>query len=204
MLKRSLPVVLFILNAFWINAQEASTGLRISLLTCSPGQELYSVFGHSALRIVDSAAGTDIVYNYGTFDFNDPDFYTKFVRGRLRYFLSQSSFADFMYEYAYFKRPVKEQVLSISSEEKHSIQQALFENISGENRFYRYDFLFDNCTTRLRDLIFRATGKAAFLPPPIAEKELHSGITCMFILIRHTCHGPSWALICSWAPELIR
>lgn len=170
MLKRCLPVVLFILNAFWINAQEANTGLRISLLTCSPGQELYSVFGHSALRVVDSAAGTDIVYNYGTFDFNDPDFYTKFVRGRLRYFLSQSSFADFMYEYAYFKRPVKEQVLSISSEEKRSIQQALFENISGENRYYRYDFLFDNCTTRLRDLIFKATGKAEFLPPPIAEK----------------------------------
>ncbi len=170
MLKRCLPVVLFILNAFWINAQEANTGLRISLLTCSPGQELYSVFGHSALRIVDSAAGTDIVYNYGTFDFNDPDFYTKFVRGRLRYFLSQSSFADFMYEYAYFKRPVKEQVLSISSEEKRSIQQALFENISGENRYYRYDFLFDNCTTRLRDLIFRATGKDEFLPPSIAEK----------------------------------
>jgi hypothetical protein len=74
-----------------------------------------------------------------------------------------------MYEYAYFKRPVKEQVLSISSEEKRAIQQALFENISGENRYYRYDFLFDNCTTRLRDLIFKATGKDEFLPKPIAE-----------------------------------
>lgn len=170
MLKKLLSIAVFILNSFCVNAEEGKNGLRVSLLTCSPGQELYSVFGHSALRIVDSVAGTDIVYNFGTFDFNDPDFYTKFVRGRLRYFLSQSSFSDFMYEYAYFKRPVKEQVLSISADQKRSIQQALFENISGENRYYKYDFLFDNCTTRLRDLIFKPTGKDDFLPPPIAEK----------------------------------
>ncbi len=64
-------------------AQTDSSGLRISLLTCSPGSELYSTFGHSALRIVDTTAGTDIVYNFGVFDFYDPDFYLKFVQGKL-------------------------------------------------------------------------------------------------------------------------
>jgi hypothetical protein len=93
-------------------AQQDSSGLQISLLTCSPGAELYSVFGHNALRIVDSAAGTDIVYNYGTFDFNDPDFYTKFIRGKLLYFVSQVNYSDFLFEYQYFKRGVKEQVLN--------------------------------------------------------------------------------------------
>lgn len=97
-------IVLFsFLQSYKVKAQQDSNGLQISLLTCSPGAELYSVFGHNALRIVDSAAGTDIVYNYGTFDFNDPDFYTKFIRGKLRYFVSQVSYSDFLFEYQYFK-----------------------------------------------------------------------------------------------------
>lgn len=135
--------------------QGDSSRLRISLLTCTPGAELYSVFGHSALRIVDSASGTDIVYNYGTFNFSDPDFYTKFVRGKLLYFLSQSSFEDFMAEYRYFKRGVIEQVLQLNAAEKMELQQLMFQNVREENRYYSYDFLFDNCTTRLRDLIFK-------------------------------------------------
>ena len=76
-------------------AQNDSAGLRISLLTCSPGAELYSTFGHSALRIVDSSSGTDIVYNFGVFDFYHPDFYLKFVRGKLLYYLDQQAFSDF-------------------------------------------------------------------------------------------------------------
>lgn len=135
--------------------QGDSSRLRISLLTCTPGAELYSVFGHSALRIVDSASGTDIVYNYGTFNFSDPNFYTKFVRGKLLYFLSQSSFEDFMAEYRYFKRGVIEQVLQLNAAEKVELQQFMFQNVREENRYYSYDFLFDNCTTRLRDLIFK-------------------------------------------------
>jgi hypothetical protein len=99
-----------------------SSSLQISLITCAPGAELYSVFGHTALRIVDSAANTDIIYNYGTFNFDDPDFYSKFVRGKLMYFLSQQSFPDFLYEYAYFKRGVTEQVLQLSPTEKKEMQ----------------------------------------------------------------------------------
>jgi Domain of unknown function (DUF4105) len=170
-MSRRIFIALLLLASFQIShAEEASSRLRISLLTCSPGKDLYAVFGHSALRIVDSAVGTDIVYNYGTFDFDDPDFYTKFVRGKLRYFLSQAHFADFMYEYDYFKRPVTEQVLKLTDAEKIALQQAIFENLREENRYYQYDFLFDNCTTRLRDLIFKTKTDSAFLPPPLVEK----------------------------------
>ena len=134
-------------------AQTDSSGLRISLLTCSPGSELYSTFGHSALRIVDSAVGTDIVYNFGVFDFSDPDFYAKFVRGKLLYFLDQEAFPYFQYAYVVEGRRITEQVLRLDAARKRSIQAFLAENLRPENRFYKYDFLFDNCTTRLRDLI---------------------------------------------------
>jgi hypothetical protein len=146
-----------------------SSRLQISLITCAPGAELYSVFGHTALRIVDSAANTDIIYNYGTFNFDDPDFYSKFVRGKLMYFLSQQSFPDFLYEYAYFKRGVTEQVLQLSASEKKEIQRSLFENVREENRYYKYDFLYDNCATRLRDIIFRTQQENAFEPTAFAE-----------------------------------
>ena len=139
-------------------AQSDSSRLRVSLLTCSPGAELYSTFGHSALRITDSITGTDIVYNYGVFDFYDPDFYIKFVRGKLRYFLDQQAFGDFLYSYSMENRSVSEQVLNLDDTQKRNLQNFLFENLRPENRSYKYDFLFDNCTTRLRDLILRMSG----------------------------------------------
>ena len=136
-----------------------SCGIRISLLTCTPGTELYSTFGHSALRIVDSNNSTDIVFNYGTFDYYDPDFYKKFVKGKLLYYVDTSSMDSFMYEYEFFKRGVTEQVINISCNEKQKLLAALYENIKKENREYRYDFNYDNCTTRLRDMLEKAAGK---------------------------------------------
>lgn len=150
------------------HAAQDSSRLQVSLITCAPGAELYSVFGHTALRIVDSAANTDIIYNYGTFNFDDPDFYSKFVRGKLMYFLSQQSFPDFLYEYAYFKRGVTEQVLQLSPAEKTAIQRSLFENVREENRYYKYDFLYDNCATRLRDIIFKTNIDSTFEPSAFA------------------------------------
>jgi len=161
--------VYFLLQLGFAKAETDSSAIRISLLTCTPGAELYSVFGHSALRVVDSAAGTDIVYNYGTFDFNDPDFYTKFVRGKLIYFVSQVSYPDFIFEYQYFKRGVVEQVLHLSPIKKKKIQSFLFENIREENRYYKYDFLYDNCTTRLRDIIFQKEENSIVEVPMIVE-----------------------------------
>ncbi len=160
---------LVLLTAGTSHAATDSSRLQISLITCAPGAELYSVFGHTALRIVDSAANTDIIYNYGTFNFDDPDVYSKFVRGKLMYFLSQQSFPDFLYEYAYFKRGVTEQVLQLSPIEKKEIQLSLFENVREENRYYKYDFLYDNCATRLRDIIFKTNKDNAFEPKAFAE-----------------------------------
>jgi hypothetical protein len=149
---RILLSFILLINITASSAQD-SCRIRVSLLTCSPGSELYSIFGHSALRIVDSTVGTDIVYNYGTFDFGDPDFYSKFVRGKLLYFLSQESFPDFAAQYAYEQRTMDEQILALGCDQKKQVQAFIYNNLQGDNRFYKYDFLYDNCTTRLRDII---------------------------------------------------
>ena len=81
-----------------LKAQDSSR-LRISLLTCTPGEELYSIFGHSAIRVIDSNSVADIVYNYGTFNFDDEGFYLKFIRGKLMYYISAAYFSDFKFEY---------------------------------------------------------------------------------------------------------
>lgn len=127
--------------------------MRVSLLTCTPGDELYSIFGHSALRVIDSSSVTDYVYNYGTFNFDDEGFYLKFIRGKLLYYISVAELGDFIYEYQMTNRGIREQVLNLSAEEKMKIQRLLSENLKEENKFYKYDFFLDNCTTRLRDMI---------------------------------------------------
>ena len=134
-------------------AQTDSSHLRISLLTCGPGEELYSTFGHSAVRVTDSASNEDIVYNYGTFNFEEPGFYTKFIRGKLMYYLSTQDFSSFKQDYEQQKRSMTEQVLNLSRTEKSKMANLLLQNLMGENKFYKYDFFFDNCTTRLRDLL---------------------------------------------------
>lgn len=150
-------LILFVLLscAIQVHAQDSSH-LRVSLLTCAPGDELYSLFGHTAIRVVDSATGLDYVYNYGTFDFNDPDFYMKFTRGKLDYMLSVSTLPEFMQEYQFEKRTVTEQELELSGTEKLYLLQTLNKTLTGPGRYYKYDFLYDNCTTRVRDLLLRA------------------------------------------------
>ena len=148
---------LLIINS--ISAQPAlptdrdSSRLRISLLTCTPGEELYSTFGHSAFRVIDSNSVSDIVYNYGTFNFDDEGFYLKFVRGKLLYYISPESFAGFKQDKQFENRGITEQVLNLTASEKISIRHFLNENLKEENRYYKYDFFFDNCTTRLRDIL---------------------------------------------------
>ena len=134
-------------------ADRDTSRLRISLLTCTPGEELYSSFGHSAFRVIDSNSVTDIVYNYGTFNFDDEGFYIKFVRGKLLYYVSTEYFIDFKNIYESENRGITEQVLLLSASERIAVNQFLNENIKAENRFYKYDFFFDNCTTRLRDIL---------------------------------------------------
>jgi len=145
---------IFIISYFPISifAQDSSR-LRIALLTCTPGSELYSTFGHSAFRVTDSNSVNDIVYNYGTFNFDDDNFYLKFVRGKLLYCLSLEYYEDFKNTYQYDNRGITEQVLNLTGAEKKEFQRFLNENAKEENRYYKYDFFFDNCTTRLRDIL---------------------------------------------------
>ena len=163
-LKKLIASVLLIFTFLTGTTAQDTSHLRISLLTCSPGDELYSIFGHSAIRIADSVKGSDIVYNYGTFDFDDPHFYTKFARGKLLYYVSAEYFADFRDIYKSTNRGMTDQLLDLNGEEKKQFQLALNENLKEENKFYKYDFFFDNCTTRLRDFILKFKHPAPVLP----------------------------------------
>ena len=131
---------------------------RVSLLTCDPGEEIYSSFGHSAIRVLDQETGRDRVYNYGTFDFGAPNFVLNFAGGRLDYFLSVSTFDRFIAEYNYFQRSVREQELDLNQEQKFALIAFLETNYLPENRNYRYDFFFDNCATRIRDVMEQILG----------------------------------------------
>ena len=141
--------VFFILLSYSFNGstQTLSNKVTISLLTCGPGNELYSVYGHTALRVHDPLTYTDVVYNYGTFDFDTPNFYLKFVKGDLQYMLSTSSYADFIETYEYFDRDVYEQVLNLTYTQKQDIANRLKETLASEKRFYMYKFIDRNCTT---------------------------------------------------------
>ena len=168
LLKRlSVKLIFTILICFTYHqsAAQDSSHIRISLLTCSPGEELYASFGHSAIRITDSSNVTDLVFNFGTFDFDDPDFYKKFIRGKLLYYLSFENFNDFKSQYQSENRGMTEQVIQLSGAEKMDIRNSLFANATEQNKYYKYDFFFDNCTTRLRDLILKYSKRPIKLQP---------------------------------------
>lgn len=146
----ALAIILFLTQP--ARAIQLSDSSQISLLTVAPGSELYSAFGHSGIRIHDFKQDIDVVFNYGTFDFNQPNFYVNFVRGRLLYMLDVGSFSDFMQMYEYEERSVTEDVLNLTNEEKQHIFFFLVDNAKPANRNYRYEFFFDNCATRIRDV----------------------------------------------------
>lgn len=134
---------------------QLSDQANISLLTCGPGDEMYSVFGHTAIRVYDPATRFDVVYNFGSFDFDTPNFYGKFVKGDLQYFVTTGSFEDFVYTYVYYKREVFEQVLNLTQVQKQNIANELNSIIISDKRFYTYQFIHRNCTTMVADIINR-------------------------------------------------
>lgn len=136
-----------------IKAQDTPRESRISLLTASPGEDVYSVFGHTAIRVKGRDSSKDVIYNFGTFSFDQPNFLGNFLRGRLLYSLSVSSYDRFLRVYHNERRSIYEQTLNLTEEEEGAVIRALAENYKKENREYLYEFFFDNCSTRLRDLI---------------------------------------------------
>ncbi|MBR1504133.1 MAG: DUF4105 domain-containing protein [Prevotella sp.] len=129
--------------------------VEVSLLTCSPHEEIYSLYGHSALRWHDQKAGSDIVFNWGLFDFNKPYFVLRFVFGLTDYEVGGFPYPLFLQEYKYVGSSVTEQVLNLTNTEKARLKDALEENLKPENSVYRYNYFYDNCSTRPRDIVER-------------------------------------------------
>ena len=127
--------------------------VEVSLLTCGPGNEVYSLFGHTAIRVCQPSRGMDIVVNYGMFSFREKYFIARFILGITDYQMGITSFDDFKAEYEYEQRWVFEQRLNLTSKEKASLLQAIDENYKPENVTYRYNFFYNNCTTKARDII---------------------------------------------------
>ena len=141
------------------------SNIRISLLTAAPGEELYSVFGHNGVRIKIDSLDYDAVFNFGTFDFNQPDFYINFARGRMLYYLNVEPFDRFILSYMYENRGIREQVFALDSEQTMFVFQFLMNNARPENRNYRYHFFLDNCATRIRDLLLKTYQITALAKP---------------------------------------
>lgn len=134
-----------------------SNEARISLITCGPGSnELYSAFGHSAVRVRDPKQGIDYAFNYGIFDFDQPNFYLNFARGQLNYMLAVNRWPNFFRAYQREGRYVREQTLNLDSTERQAYWEFLLWNARPENRNYLYDYFYDNCATRIRDGLNKA------------------------------------------------
>ena len=134
---------------------ENTENTTISILTCDPGNEIYSFFGHSALRIQNPKLSINWVINWGLFEFNEDQiqFGYDFAKGRLNYYVGIQEMPSFIYEYAYYKRGVREQILNLNTSHKKKIINLVQKNYQPENRTYKYDFFYDNCSTRIQVLL---------------------------------------------------
>jgi hypothetical protein len=150
---RLILTVLLLLSETPGHSQQKAPELRFYLFTYSPGQELYSSFGHSAIRVINPLENSDIVYNYGVFYFDDPNFYLNFVKGRLNYQLGRSSTAQTILKVKREHRNLIQNEILISREEKIGLLHALQINYLPQNRYYKYDFLYNNCATRIYELL---------------------------------------------------
>ena len=161
-MKKCLFIVLLpLVNLAFGQNSTLSGEAQIRLVTCGPGQnELYSAFGHSAFRVTDPVLGIDWIYNYGVFDFNQPNFYLNFTRGHLNYKLAKHDYRPFRDFYIRENRFIIEQVLNLDREQTQKLFDFLEWNNLPENQYYMYDYFYDNCSTRPREAIVSALGNA--------------------------------------------
>ena len=156
-----------------LRAQQRDS-IRFSLLTCAPGSEIYELFGHTALRYQNLTRGTDVVFNYGMFSFNTPNFVYRFVKGETDYQLGITPYTYFETEYALRGSAVYQQELNLTAAEKETLLGLLEENYRPENRIYRYNYFYDNCTTRARDQIEKSIRGKVVYPEGLPEKSFRS------------------------------
>lgn len=150
---RTISLSLLTLVSIQATAQLKTDSMEMSLLTCAPHEEIYSLYGHTALRCHDLRSGRDMVFNWGIFNFKTPNFAGRFVFGLTDYELGVGDFNAFCAYYRRWGSSVTEQVLDLTDDEKQKILAALDKNMQPENRIYRYNYFYDNCSTRPRDVI---------------------------------------------------
>ena len=164
--------VLLILSLCFVNAQQSlSPNAEISVLTIGPGASLNDSFGHSGFRVKDETNQIDLVFNYGVYDFDTPNFYLKFAQGKLNYLIGLNYFDDFFAGYVAQNRTIEEQVLNLSEIEKQKLFDYLLNNYKPANRAYLYDFFYDNCATRIRDVVESVLNKDVTFNSPEGFEE---------------------------------
>lgn len=180
-----LSFLILLIFQIKVHAQQLSPEATVSILTCNPGTEVYSMHGHSAIRVTDPAQYLDVVFNYGVFSFESNDFLYRFAKGLTDYRMDGGRFLRFIPEYEEEKRSVYEQILNLPAEEKNKLFRALVENARPENRVYRYNFFVDNCATRVRDMIERNAGGQISFPDNHPTESYRK-------LIKHYHHSFRW------------
>jgi hypothetical protein len=160
----SVLLLLFLTHGTGLFSQ-VHDNTEVYLITCGPGTEIYSIYGHSALRIVNPGKNTDLVYNWGVFDFSTTNFAWKFAKGRLDYILFVEPFRSFLEVYIYEQRSVYLQKINLESSEIDRLVTLINENLKPENIKYRYDFFYDDCSTRIRDILEKSVRNNLLYPP---------------------------------------
>lgn len=166
-IKKTIAIITAIVLAMAAMPAKADN-TQVSLLTCSPGDEVYALFGHTALRYSNPDKKIDIVFNYGIFSFEEPHFVWRFILGETDYMVTSTPYSHFIYEYYLRGSGVTEQILALDSLQKENIYKTLTDNCKRENRTYRYNYFYNNCTTKIRDKVEEQASKAAYNGEPQA------------------------------------
>ncbi|MGD0756388.1 MAG: DUF4105 domain-containing protein [Bacteroidales bacterium] len=170
---RRLIGLLFFL--FVYGSLQASTqsedSTQIFLLTCLPGRDALTIYGHSAIRILKTSDGLDSVYSWGVYDFNAPNFVWKFAKGRLKYRIDSESYSGFLKGYFLEQRSVISQKINLTNNEKELIIALINKNMKPENKFYLYNFFYDNCSSRVRDIIEKTIGERLLYPNEVIKDQ---------------------------------
>lgn len=153
--KQQILIIICCFSFITASAQPLSLSNKaeISVLTCGTGDEMYALFGHTALRVKDTDQNLDVVYNWGMFNFNTPNFLSRFIKGDLLYYLDVDTFSDFVYHYTADNREVIEQTLNLSNDQKMIIWNEINRQLNGKDKTYTYGFIRNNCTTKVVDVI---------------------------------------------------
>lgn len=166
-MKKTILFIFLLLCVSFSNAQHVlSEEAEVSVLTIGPGTSLNDAFGHSGFRIKDRIKGTDVVFNYGVYDFEADNFYLKFAQGKLDYLIGLNYYEDFFEDYISQNRTIEEQILNLSASEKQALFDYLINNMKPENRRYLYEFFYDNCATRIKDVLQNVTNNSIIFHEP--------------------------------------